>query len=136
MIVNRTDVQEGPAIMTVYFRDGGTDVSAQADFSSRMSSIRGPSKAPEPLQGERVVTIDMKGRRSEAILKDFLDKSGAVPVKPTTQEEMQMQDIEELRKTREADAELGRRRRAAEKREEAMLAQARNEAAALKANSG
>ena len=74
----------------------------------------------------------MTNVHSEKILQDFMTKSGAVPVKPTEQEEMEMREVEERRQKSLMDSEIGRKRREAHLREEAMLAQARNEAAALK----
>ncbi|KAK3683594.1 CI-B8 domain-containing protein [Podospora appendiculata] len=130
MIVNRTENQHGSSTLSLYFREGGTGAT---EFTMPSSSTKGHAKAPEPVEGERVVTIDMKNRRSEMILKDFMDKTGAVPVAPTPQEEAELKDLAELHKRSEIDREIGRKLQEARRREAAMLAQARTEAAALKA---
>ncbi|KAK0634641.1 CI-B8 domain-containing protein [Bombardia bombarda] len=142
MIVNRTPSQTGAATLSVYFRDdaliaaAGEDAAAapKADSATPTSSSSGHAKAPAHTQGERVVTIDMKNRRSEMILKDFLDATGAVPVVPTNQEEIEMKDMADLKRKSEIDMEIGRKIQEARKREEAILAQARSEAAAIKAS--
>lgn len=134
MIVNRTTDPSGPATMTLYFRDGSSDTGTAArDGTETVSSADGLSKAPEPASGERAVTIDMKTQHSRTILKEFMEKTGAVPVVPTPQEDAEMQDMEELRKRGEVDRERVRRGLEAERREAALVAAARNEAEALKA---
>jgi large subunit ribosomal protein MRP49 len=133
MIVNRTTDQLGPATMTLYFRDDGAPAAAKSELPQPSSSSTGHSKAPEPSEGERAVTIDMKNRLSEVILKDFMDMTGAVPVIPTPQEEAEMRDAAELKQRGEIDRERVRKMLEAERREAAMISQARSEAAALKA---
>ncbi|KAK3946195.1 CI-B8 domain-containing protein [Diplogelasinospora grovesii] len=133
MIVNRTTDQLGPATMTLYFRDDGAPAASKSELPQPSSSSTGHSKAPEPSEGERAVTIDMKNRRSEVILKDFMDMTGAVPVIPTPQEEAEMRDAAELKQRGEIDRERVRKMLEAERREAAMISQARSEAAALKA---
>ncbi|KAK1772975.1 CI-B8 domain-containing protein [Phialemonium atrogriseum] len=141
MIVNRTTDQAGPATMTLYFRDGSKDADAAAAAAEEgaqseiASSADGFAKAPEPAQGERTVSINMKALHSSIILKEFMEKTGAVPVLPTPQEEAELRDAEELRKRGEVDRERVRRMLEAQRREAALVAQARNEAATLKAAS-
>ncbi len=131
MVVNRSANQEGPATLTLYFRESGTGLSS--DIPQPSSSTEGPSKAPPPAEGERVVTIDMKNRRSEAILKEFLDKSGAVAVKPTPQDEIDLRNVEEWEAQGAIDGARVKARNDAIKREKQMLAAAHSEAAAIKA---
>lgn len=135
MIVNRTEDQAGPAKMTLYFRDGSSDAATTPDDPETVSSSEGVAKAPEPAQGERTVAIDMKASHSTNILKEFMEKTGAVPVAPTPQEEAEMRDAEELEKRGEVDRERMRRALEAERREAALIATARNEASAIKAAS-
>ncbi|KAK4115582.1 hypothetical protein N656DRAFT_842426 [Canariomyces notabilis] len=131
MIVNRTEDQEGPAKMTLYFREAGATL--RSDIPQPSSSTEGFAKAPAPVEGERAVTIEMKGRRSEAILKEFMDKTGAMEVQPTPQDEMQLQEAEELEARSKIDRERVRALIEGRKREKAMLAAAHAESAALKA---
>ncbi|KAK3985810.1 CI-B8 domain-containing protein [Cladorrhinum sp. PSN332] len=131
MIVNRTHDQTGPATLSIYFQEPGSTV--QSDNAMPSSSTQGDAKAPPPAEGERVVTIDMKHRRSDMILQDFLAKTGAVPVKPTPQEETLMRDMEELEERGAVDRERVRKMIEHERRERALMAQAHSEAAAIKA---
>ncbi|KAL2019430.1 hypothetical protein VTK56DRAFT_9635 [Thermocarpiscus australiensis] len=131
MIVNRTNDQEGPATLTLYFREPGATL--KSDIPQPSSSTDGFSKAPEPAEGERVVTIDMKNRRSDAILREFMDKSGAVAVMPTPQDEAEMREAEELEARSAIDRVRIKKMVDAQKREKAMIAQAHSEAAAIKA---
>ena len=137
MIVNRTTDPASPATMTVYLLDGNRGLGAVAEAiekgSARLtSSSEGFSKATEPSDGERSVTIDMKSRHSSAILKELIEKTGAVSVAPTPQEEEEIRDIEELESRGEIDRERVRKTLEAKRREAALISQARNEAAAIK----
>lgn len=132
MIVNRTRNQEGPATLTLYFREPGATL--KSDIPQPSSSTDGYAKAPAPAEGERVVTIDLKNRHSDAILKDFMDKSGAVPVTPTPQDEAERREIEEIKVRSAIDRERIRKMNEAIKREKAMIAQAHSEAAAIRAS--
>jgi large subunit ribosomal protein MRP49 len=131
MLVNRTHNQEGPATLTLYFREPGATL--KSDVPQPSSSTEGLCKAPPAAEGERAVTIDMKNRRSEAILKEFMDKSGAVAVKPTPQDEMMMREVEEREAQGEIDRVRIRKMNDEAKREKEMLAQAHSEAAAIRA---
>lgn len=131
MVVNRSHDQAGPATLSLYFREPGATV--QSDSAMPSSSTEGDAKAPPPAEGEIVVTIDMKHRRSEMILKDFLAKSGAVPVKATLQEESLIRDMQELEERGKVDRERVKKMIDHEKREKALMAQAHSEAAAIKA---
>lgn len=131
MVVNRTTNQEGPATLTLYFREPGATLSSEVPQPS--SSSEGFSKAPAPAEGERVLMIDMKNRHSTAILKEFMDKSGAVAVKPTAQDEADLAAVEELEARSKIDEARVRKMNEAAKREKQMIAQAHSEAAAIKA---
>ncbi|KAM7200531.1 Mitochondrial ribosomal protein L51 / S25 / CI-B8 domain containing protein [Naviculisporaceae sp. PSN 640] len=132
MIVNRGPNQEAAAKMTVYFRDTSIPVSTDVVDTPIYSATHGHNKAPAPKPWEKTVEIEMKDVHSDKILAEFLTKTGAVPVKPTPQEELDMQEIEARNQKSAQDKEIGRKRREAQLREEAMLAQARSEAAAVR----
>ncbi|KAK4102580.1 hypothetical protein N658DRAFT_495287 [Parathielavia hyrcaniae] len=133
MVVNRTHDQEGAATLTLYFREPGATL--KSDIPQPSSSTEGFAKAPTPAEGERALTIDMKNRRSEAILKEFMDKSGAVPVKPSPQDEVLIQEVEEREVQSRYDYERIKKMNEEAKREKAMLAQAQSEAAAIRGES-
>ena len=132
MIVNRTKDQAGPATMSIYFRQGSVDATKSSKHQLP-SSAEGLSKAPSPEEDEKVVTIDMKSQHSDQILKEFLEKTGAVPVVPTPQEEIEMQEVQERKERGDIDREVMLKYLTQQRREAALMAQARNEAAAMKA---
>ncbi|KAK4655941.1 hypothetical protein QC762_306870 [Podospora pseudocomata] len=130
MIVNRTTDVTGPAVLSVYFREPG---SILQELQTPSSSFHGFAKAPQPAEGERVLTIDMKNLPSEKILDELISKSGAVPVRPTLQDEADLAELRDLERTGEIDRERVKRKTDAEKREKRLIAQAQSEAAAIRA---
>ncbi|KIH93475.1 50S ribosomal protein mrp49 [Sporothrix brasiliensis 5110] len=136
MIVNRTTDTAGPATLTIYFREKhGNSSDSAFPITPDMqpgSSFTGSSKAPEPTAVESTVKIDMKGLHSDAILQDFLAKSGALTVSPTPQEVAEMRDVEERAERAKVDREVMARYIFTKRREASIIAQAKSEAAAMK----
>jgi large subunit ribosomal protein MRP49 len=136
MIVNRTADTSGPATLTIYLRQkqgsSSTTPSPVTPDTQPSSSSSGLSKAPEPTPVESTIKIDMKGLHSDAILQNFLAKSGAVAVSPAPQEEAEMRDIEERAERAKVDREVMARYIFTKRKEATILAQAKSEAAALK----
>ncbi|KAK4181087.1 CI-B8 domain-containing protein [Triangularia setosa] len=130
MVINRTRDAAGPAILSVYFREPGSTLQ---ELQTPSSSFHGFAKAPQPAEGERVLTIDMKNLASEKILEELLTKSGAVPVRPSPQDEADMAELRGLEQTGEIDRDRVKRKTDAEKREKRLIAQAQSEAAAIRA---
>lgn len=123
--------------MTVYFREssatGSATPSPTAVTSNQLtSSTEGESPAGEPAEDEKAVTIEMKHQRSETILGEFMRKTGAVPVVPTAAEQAEMQTIKERTERAKIDRQEMSTYLTAKRREAAVLAQARSEAAAIK----
>lgn len=133
MIVNRHKDNAIPPTMTIYFRDDTSDMSASDSTSSTLhSSTKNETKAPLPAEGERAVTIEMRNQHSSLILKEFLSKTGAVPVTPTEQEKIELEEAEELKQRGEIDRVRMKKTIEAQRREQSLMAQAKTEAAALK----
>jgi large subunit ribosomal protein MRP49 len=141
MIVNRHKDNSIAPTMTIYLRDedsharyddstAGPDKAATSTLSSAWD---GSAKAPLPADNERTVTIEMRNQHSSVILKELLEKTNAVPVFPTPQEQAELDEVEELRQRGEVDRERLRKLRESQKRQEALMSQARSEAAAFKA---
>ncbi|KAF9877768.1 50s ribosomal protein mrp49 [Colletotrichum karsti] len=126
MIVNRKAANEGAAIMSVYFRTTPTPIDP-ATLPQPPSSAVDQSKAPTPIEGERVVKIDMKGKRSEEILERFVAETAALAVQPTPEELREMEEVKELRIKGQQDREAVAEIRDAAKKEKAMLDKARAE---------
>ncbi|KAI0020402.1 CI-B8 domain-containing protein [Xylariomycetidae sp. FL0641] len=144
MLVNRSDNNAGPATMSIYFRQAeAAAAAAAADPKGRKtaplplaqqpkSSTDGEHPAPPPAEGERVVTIDMKHVRSDAILTEFLAKTGATQVQPTLEERSEMHQLEELRERAAIDRAIMKKYMDDKRREAHMIAVARQEAEAIR----
>ncbi|KAI1811715.1 CI-B8 domain-containing protein [Poronia punctata] len=144
MLVNRSDNQEGPATMSIYFRNASSTDTGPSGSSAILrntlplaqqphSSINNEHPAPPPGEDERVVTIDMKNVHSEAILDQFIAKTGATPVQPTPTEQAEMRQIDERTERAGYDRVIMKKFMDDKRHEERMLAQAKQEAAAIRA---
>ncbi|KAI0865549.1 CI-B8 domain-containing protein [Xylaria cubensis] len=143
VLVNRSDNQAGPATMSIYFRQA----SASSDPASTTEAVRNmlplaqqphssttnEHPAPPPEEGERVVTIDMKNVRSDAILSEFLAKTGATLVHPSPDELVEMRQVEERVERATVDRAIVKKYLDDKRHEERMLAVAKQEAEAIKA---
>ncbi len=96
------------------------------------SSTSGECPAPPPGEGERVVTIDMKNLHSDRILEEFMLRTGAAAVLPTPGELAEMRQVEELAERAAVDRAIMKKYIDDKRRHERMLAQARQEAEAIK----
>ncbi|KAI0884732.1 CI-B8 domain-containing protein [Annulohypoxylon maeteangense] len=142
MLVNRTDDNSSPAKMSIYFRQEALDSNKPSTLISKFnslplaqqahSSIKNEYPAPEPEEGERVVTIDMRQVHSETILKEFMAKTGATIVEPTFDELAEMTNIKQREQKAALDRAVMRKYIDDRKREERMLAIARQEAEAIR----
>ncbi|EMR66447.1 putative 50s ribosomal protein mrp49 protein [Eutypa lata UCREL1] len=151
MLVNRSENQAGPATMSIYFRQSAAVAAAAGAAATTQggktttaammatplaqqphSSTTGECPAPAPGEGERVVTIDMKNRHSDAILEEFMEKTGATVMAPTPDEEVEMRQVEELTERAVFDRAIMKKYIDDKRREERMLAQARQEAEAIR----
>ncbi|OTB05403.1 hypothetical protein M426DRAFT_319938 [Hypoxylon sp. CI-4A] len=142
MLVNRTSDQTAPAKMSIYFRQASLSSDTPSALSSKLSTLplaqqphsstQNEYPAPEPEEGERVVTIDMKNIHSDSILTEFLSKTGATLVHPTPNEEMEMQQVEDRVEKAAIDRSIVKKYIDDKRREERMLAMARQEAEAIK----
>ncbi|KAI1439001.1 CI-B8 domain-containing protein [Xylaria sp. CBS 124048] len=143
MLVNRFPDQDGPAMMSIYFRQATSASGAlsTAEVVRNMlplaqqpaSSIKNEHPAPPPEEGERVVTIDMKNMTSEVILTEFLAKTGAVVVGPTPNEQVEFRQIDERAERGAIDRAIVKKYIDDKRREERLLMIARQEAEAIKA---
>ncbi|KAI1489148.1 50S ribosomal protein mrp49 [Biscogniauxia mediterranea] len=137
MLVNRSSDQSLPATMSIYFRQVSQDAATTERNALPLaqqphSSTEGEHPAPPPEEGERVVTIDMKGVHSDAILSEFMLKTGATPVHPTPDEQVEMRQVEELRERAAYDRAIMKKWLDDKRHEERMMALARQEAEAIK----
>ncbi|MCJ1280745.1 hypothetical protein MMC26_000062 [Xylographa opegraphella] len=104
MTVTRTTNQAGPATMTVFF----------AGAAPAGSSVN-----------ERVQVLDMKHRQEPEILHRLLEVTGAVPVRATEAEELELRAMEEEGARSAVDRERNRLFLEEKRRQAALLAQAK-----------
>jgi large subunit ribosomal protein MRP49 len=152
MTVTRSSDQTGPATLAIYMRRVAASAAAQSAEESASSSEQAPellpsesfpqgpnrvdqlliptkSKIPRPSKEQEVVTIDMKNKQENEILREFLKVTGGQEVQPTQGELDTLRELEEFREKSKSDSERSKAVRAAWKREQDMLKQARGELA-------
>jgi large subunit ribosomal protein MRP49 len=150
MTVSRSVEQSGPAIFNVYFRRDNSDPErtnsedtepSETPASSEGFFVNAPFKTtekgdglvkyvinkrtPGTATGEEVTTINMKHRNEEEILAEFMEVTGAVQVQPTPGELETMRELEEQAERSKIDYQKNNEVKAAIKREQDMLKQAR-----------
>ncbi|KAH8677496.1 CI-B8 domain-containing protein [Xylariales sp. PMI_506] len=134
MIINRHTNQAGPAVMSIYFRQGGASPSKNMLPLAQQphSSTKNETPAPAPEEGERIVTINMKNVHSDTILAEFLQKTGATLIEPTPEDRTQMVQIREREEKAAVDRAIMKKYMDNKRMEERILAQAKKEAEAIK----
>ncbi|KAK8086898.1 hypothetical protein PG994_001872 [Apiospora phragmitis] len=144
MIVNRSTNNAGPATLSIYFRQAaaaaaaapttpagkGTHITPLAQQPH--SSTTNECTAPPPEEGERVVTIEMKHQHSDYILAEFLTKTGATVLRPSPDELNEMRQTEDLRERAAIDRSIMKKYIDDKRREENLVARAREEAEAIR----
>ncbi|KAI1269431.1 CI-B8 domain-containing protein [Xylariaceae sp. FL1019] len=142
MLVNRSTNNEGPATLSIYFRQSDTDTPRTPSEILRTmlplarqphSSTENEHPAPPPEEGEHVVTLDMKNVHSDMILSEFLAKTGAVLVTPTPEEQSEMRQVKDRDERGNYDRAIMKKYIDDKRHEERMMAIARQEADAIKA---
>jgi large subunit ribosomal protein MRP49 len=134
MTVNRTNNQTGPALLTVHFTSPESAATIKPEISSTADKQTSTGPVPESKAGpptERTEVINMKHRLDSEILDQLLKLTKAKVVRPTAEEQRQMQEIEEQNAKSERDAAMMAEVNARKKMEEDMLTQARGEVEAM-----
>lgn len=85
------------------------------------------SKVPAPSPSQNVVTIDMKHKTEEQILKEFMKITGGKEIQPTQGELDTLKELEEFRERARKDSERSKAVREKWKKQQEMLKQARGE---------
>lgn len=132
MTVNRTNDQDGPATLTVFFAppsNSPSPTSSPAPTSSTSQSTSPSDHAPF----ERTQSISMKHKLEPEILALLMDITKATPVEATLEEQAELEELGELRQRSELDSKRSAEVNEKIKREQDMLAQARGEIAQAQA---
>ncbi|KAI1296301.1 CI-B8 domain-containing protein [Xylaria venustula] len=144
VLVNRCQDQNAAATMSIYFRQTSSSSSDPLSTTAAVrnmlplaqqphSSITNEHPAPPPEEDERVVTINMQHIHSDVILTEFLAKTGATLVHPTPDEQVEMRQVQEREERGAVDRAIVKKYIDDKRREERMLALAKQEAEAIKA---
>jgi large subunit ribosomal protein MRP49 len=134
MTVNRTTNQTGPALMTVHFTSPGAAATIKPEISSTTNKQTSTGPVPESKAGpptERTEVINMKHRQDSEILEQLLKLTKAKVVRPTAEEQREIQEMEEQNARSERDAAMMAEVNATKKREAEILEQARGEVEAM-----
>ncbi|KAK6211965.1 hypothetical protein LQW54_005492 [Pestalotiopsis sp. IQ-011] len=136
MLLNRHANQSGPAVMSIYFRQSAATAASRTNplplAQQPHSSVSNETPAPPAEEDERIVTIEMKNQHSDAILAEFLHKTGATLVHPTVEERSEMVQVEERREKAVIDRAIVKKWFDAKRAEERMVARAKEEAEAIR----
>ncbi|KAI0973003.1 CI-B8 domain-containing protein [Xylaria arbuscula] len=143
VLVNQSNNQDGPAIMSIYFRQtsSSSDPVSTTEAVRNMlplaqqphSSTTNEHPAPPPEEDEKVVTINMQNIHSDLILSEFLAKTGATLIHPTPDEQVEMRQVQEREERGAVDRAIVKKYIDDKRRDERMLALAKQEAEAIKA---
>jgi large subunit ribosomal protein MRP49 len=134
MTVNRTTNQTGPALMTVHLTSPKAAATINPEISSTTDKQTSTGPVPESKAGpptERTEVINMKHRHDSEILEQLLRLTKAKVVRPTAEEQREIQEMEEQNAKSERDATMMAKVNAKKKREEEILEQARGEVEAI-----
>jgi large subunit ribosomal protein MRP49 len=134
MTVNRTTNQTGPALMTVHLTSPKAAATIKSEISSTTDKQTSTGPVPESKTGpptERTEVINMKHRHDSEILEQLLRLTKAKVVRPTAEEQREIQEMEEQNAKSERDANMMAKVNAKRKREEEILEQARGEVEAI-----
>lgn len=149
MIVNRVRDQASPATLTIYMSSPPPQspsafeaikgpikkpVPLSGPWATIASSTEGTAPAPPPVDGETVITINMKNVESHDILKQFLQRTGAREVVPSDEDASEIKRLSDLEQQSEIDRAVQKAFRDNIQQEKKMLERARQEANALKAD--
>lgn len=136
MTINRTDDQEGPALMTIHFTTASEAANTKPPISTTASqelSVAPVAPPTREAQTERIVQINMKHRHESEILSALMAATKAKALEPTAEEKELMRTLEEARKLSETDSKRSKAVNEKRRAQEAVLAQARGELAAARA---
>lgn len=116
--------------MTVHFTSPEAATTIKPEISSTTDSQTSTGPVPEPKAGpptERTEVINMKHRQDSEILEQLLKLTKAKVVRPTAEEQREIQEMEEQNAKSERDAALTAEVNAKRKREAVILKQAMGE---------
>ncbi|KAL9037368.1 MAG: hypothetical protein Q9214_005735, partial [Letrouitia sp. 1 TL-2023] len=120
MTVNRSQDQNGPAILTVFYT---SPAAASRPVPQPSSKSRAPGSLPAAF--DRTEVIEMKHRHERDILSDLLELTRALPVVPSADAEVELRQINEDKKRSEEDRVRNAAYMEQKRHEKALLEQAR-----------
>jgi len=126
MTVNRTQNQDGPALMTVHYSSPDA-VAATSSTASKSLPTTSNTQSDTGSSPVRLETINMKHRSESEILDELMKLTEARVVRATAEELRQIQELGEANRKREQESMKGAILNADRKREKALMEQARGD---------
>ncbi|KAI9038162.1 mitochondrial 54S ribosomal protein mL61 [Aspergillus affinis] len=126
MTVRRTDEQDGPAALTIYFAE---QVSKAASLTASQINDK---HAPALSETEKSAVLDVKDLDYKQIWNKVKTMTGAQEIAATAEEEAEVRKFEEMRQQGDKDRVRMAALRQAKKDQERMLQEARGEVERLK----
>ncbi|KAH8435385.1 mitochondrial 54S ribosomal protein mL61 [Aspergillus melleus] len=126
MTVRRTDEQDGPAALTIYFAEQASNAASLA------ASQINDKHAPAPSETEKSAILDVKNLDYQQIWKKVQMMTGAQEIAATAEEEAEVRKFEQWRQQSDKDRVRMAGLRQAKKDQERMLQEARGEVERLK----
>lgn len=130
MTVDRSPEHSGPATLSVFFAPTTNATSNSATASPAPTSSTSGDKVPsDHTPWDRVEAIDMKHKKAEEILERLMQVTKAQAVVATSEEEVEMRELEDQKARSERDREEVLAYNEKVRQERALLEQARGELA-------
>lgn len=124
MIINRLNVPTSPGTLTLYFRDAAS-ADAPETRVQPPSSLKGDSPAQPPSVGERIVEIDVQGKRGDFLLQELIAETKAQVLETPEKDQEDLRKFKEMDSVAEVQREKERKIREEENKAKAMLRRAK-----------
>lgn len=124
MTIDRTNVEDGPATLTVYFGLSSSPTSQTSSSSLTLNST--PINATEESAiYDRTEVIDMKHMRDSEILSQLMQVTKAVQILPKPEDEAELQKLNEEKEKSKQDSLINSRHLESKRKNKDLLAMAR-----------
>ena len=123
MTVNRTVDQEGPATLTIFFATPSASLPTAPQIPIPRTNSSSALSRHEIFQ--RIEIIDMKHKHENDILSKLLELTNATPYKISSDEEVELREVEDDRRRSERDRETQARINSMKRQEKALMDQAK-----------
>lgn len=123
MVIDRTNIEDGPATLTIQFEQPASTTSESS--STTLLATRATVSPTEESTNIRAEIIDMKNIRDSEILSQLMKITNAVQVFPSAKDEAELRKLNKAKEKSRQDSLANLRHREKEKERENLLAMAR-----------